>query len=347
MKHETQQPGESVNPNYRRVQPVEKRVEEYVEGIKTGNRTLLSQAITLVESSREDHRAIAEQIVDSCLKETGNSIRIGISGVPGVGKSTFIDSFGKLLISNGKKPAILTVDPSSSRSGGSILGDKTRMQFLSSHPDAYVRPSPSGGFLGGVARKTREVMLLCEAAGFDTLIIETVGVGQSETTVHSMTDFFLLLMLAGAGDELQGIKRGVMELADMVVINKADGGNRDAAIRAKSEYENALSLFPVDASGWKPPVRICSALEATGIEELWNQIETYFSQIKKNNYFQENRKQQAVYWMYEHLQLSLREQFFGHPEVSVRLREIEKEVENGLRSSFKAASDLIKLIIKP
>lgn len=346
MNHNNRHPGEPVNPNYRRIKSTQKSVEEYVEGIQTGNRTLLSQAITLIESSRTDHREMAEEILEACLNATGNSLRIGISGVPGVGKSTFIDTFGKLLTGFGKRIAVLTVDPSSSRSGGSILGDKTRMEYLSSHPGAYVRPSPSGGFLGGVARKTREAMLLCEAAGFDTIIIETVGVGQSETAVHSMTDFFLLLMLAGAGDELQGMKRGVMEMADILVINKADGANREAAERAKQEYKNALSLFPHQPSGWKPPVKICSALEESGIDELWKEIEHYIELVKGNNYFTENRKQQSIYWMYEHLQLKLREQFFAHPKISGRLREIEKEVENGSRSSFKAASDLIKLLIE-
>ena len=245
----------------------QRTLEQWMEGIRSGNRTILSQAITLVESQNPDQKQMGQAIVEACLPYSGNSFRIGITGVPGVGKSTFIESMGTLLVEKGKKLAVLAIDPSSERSGGSILGDKTRMQELSSRPEVFIRPSPSAGSLGGVARKTRETIFLFEAAGFDVLFIETVGVGQSETAVHQMVDFFLLLMLAGAGDELQGIKRGIMEMADGMLITKADGDNQDKARLARRQYKNALHLLPPSPSGWITPVEICSALNRSGLEE--------------------------------------------------------------------------------
>lgn len=334
---------DSINPNFRSKKVSVKKLHEYVDGIKAGDRSVLSQAITLIESSKEEYRELGEDILEDCLENTVNSIRIGITGVPGVGKSTFIEALGKQLIHEGKKLAVLTIDPSSSRSKGSILGDKTRMTALSSHKNAYVRPSPTGGTLGGVARKTREAILLCEAAGFDTIFVETVGVGQSETTVQSMVDFFLLLMLAGAGDELQGIKRGIMEMADMIAINKADQENIEKANQACREFKNALSLFPAHESGWDPPVLTCSALEERGIEELWNEIKKYITLTKKNNYFESNRKKQAVYWMNESIRQQLNDSFFQNPVIKKKLPDLEKRVAKGSISSFKAASALLKL----
>src|SRR3989339_1322978 len=263
--------------------------DEYLKGILSGNTTILSQAITLVESSRNDHRAIAQNLISECLPHVVKSMRIGITGVPGAGKSTFIEAFGGLITAMGHKLAVLAIDPSSERSKGSILGDKTRMEELSIDKNAYIRPSPSSGSLGGVARKTRESMILCEAAGFDTIFIETVGVGQSETAVHSMVDFFLLLMLAGAGDELQGIKRGIMEMADGLAITKADGDNIHASNRAALEYRNALHLFPPTENGQVPKVLCISAREKSGLEELWATIGEFIHQVKSNGHFDKNR----------------------------------------------------------
>jgi len=334
---------DSVNPDFRAKKGSPKSVEEYVEGIFSRNKSVLSQAITLIESSKEAHREISEEILEQCMAKTGNSVRIGISGVPGVGKSTFIDALGKKLISEGKKIAVLTVDPSSSRSKGSILGDKTRMHFLSTHPDAYIRPSPTAGALGGVARKTRETMLLCEAAGYETIFIETVGVGQSETAVYSMVDFYLVLMLAGAGDELQGIKRGILEMADLLAINKADGQNVDTAKRAKQEYQNALSMFPNQPSGWKSVVKTCSSLDGSGLNQIWDEVMNYITYTQKNGHFENHRKEQAIDWMYENIHYRLKETFYQHPAVKKRVKAIENKVAEGSISSFKAASELIKL----
>ncbi|MFO7799744.1 methylmalonyl Co-A mutase-associated GTPase MeaB [Rhodohalobacter sp.] len=334
---------DSVNPNYRAKKLSKKSLEQFVEGIKSGDRTLLSQAITLIESSKQEYREFGQQILEECLPETGNSVRIGVTGVPGVGKSTFIEALGKHLIKDGRKLAVLTIDPSSSRSKGSILGDKTRMQKLSTDDRAFIRPSPTSGTLGGVAQKTRETMLLCEAAGYDTIFIETVGVGQSETTVHSMVDFFLLLMLAGAGDELQGIKRGIMEMADLIAINKAEGDNINASKKAKREYENALSLFPPSPSGWKPKVLTCSALQAKGIEEIWEEVQNYLELTYKNGFFEKRRKEQAAYWMYETINQELKQKFYSDPTVKEKLAEFEKDVQSGKLSSFKAAKELLEL----
>ncbi len=315
--------------------------ESYFRGITSGNRTLLSKAITLTESSLPAHNKLAQDIISLCMPYSGSSMRIGITGVPGVGKSTFIESFGTHLTSSGKKLAVLAIDPSSERSGGSILGDKTRMEKLSVDKNAFIRPSPSGGSLGGVARKTRESIILCEAGGFDTIFIETVGVGQSETAVHSMVDFFLLLMLAGAGDELQGIKRGIMEMADLIAINKADGENIGKAKLAKTEFENALHLFPAPESGWLPKVTTCSALKMSGIEEIWNYITEYRKLTEQNGYFAKRRNKQALYWMYETINEELRQSFYNDPDVNKDLKIYEKRVLNNDVNSFQAAGELI------
>lgn len=320
--------------------------DEYVAGILQGNITLLSQAVTLVESSKTEHQQIAQEIIKKCLPHSGNSMRVGITGVPGVGKSTFIEALGSLIVREGGKLAVLAIDPSSERSKGSILGDKTRMEELSGAPNAYIRPSPSAGSLGGVARKTRETVVLCEAAGFSTIFIETVGVGQSETAVHSMTDFFLLLMLAGAGDELQGIKRGIMEMADVVAINKADGNNREKAELARIQYQNALHLFPAKESGWEPQALTCSAYEKSGIREIWDTINRYRTQIQQNGFFETNRNAQARYWMFESIDEQLRNSFYQNPAIKHKLAEMEEKVLKAEISSFTAAGQLLNLYFK-
>jgi len=318
-------------------------VVQYVEGILNGDITILSQAVTLVESSKPEHQEIAQEIILKCLPFSGNSVRIGITGVPGVGKSTFIEAMGKYITSKGEKLAVLAIDPSSERTKGSILGDKTRMEELSSDPLAYIRPSPSAGSLGGVARKTRETIILCEAAGFNHIFIETVGVGQSETAVHSMVDFFLLLMLAGAGDELQGIKRGIMEMADAITINKADGNNIEKAGLARIQYQNALHLFPATESGWKPKVLTCSAYMKTGIKEIWDTIGEYMSMTQTSNYFQHRRNEQAKFWMYETINEQLRNDFYQNELIGEKLIEAESKVLKEELSSFVAARRLLDL----
>ena len=269
----------------------------YIDGILKGDRVILSRAITIIESNLESDKILAKEIIQAILPASGKSIRIGVTGVPGVGKSTFIEAFGMHLIKQGSKVAILSIDPSSQRSKGSILGDKTRMEALGQMDDAYIRPSASGDTLGGVANKTGETMLLCEAAGYDVILIETVGVGQSETAVHGMTDFFLLLMLAGAGDELQGIKKGIMEMADMVVINKADGDNIRMSEMAKRQYQNALHIFPQSESGWTPVVSTASSTKNIGIDNVWDTILEFKKLVDKNDYFNENRTRQQIQWM--------------------------------------------------
>ncbi len=315
--------------------------EDYIKGIEKGDRNTLGKAITLIESTRPDQKQLAQEIIRACVKKSGKSVRIGITGVPGVGKSSFIESLGQKLVKQGHKLAVLAVDPSSERSKGSILGDKTRMNVLSQHKNAFIRPSPSAGSLGGVARKTRESIILCEAAGFDTIFIETVGVGQSETAVHSMVDFFLLLMLAGAGDELQGIKRGIMEMADTIAINKADGNNVKQAEIAKNEYKNALHLYPPAPSGWEPRVLTCSSLNHTGIDKVWDSILDYVSHTKSNGYFDDKRKQQGRYWMYETINATLKSDFYNHPPVKEKKDAIEKDVLEGKITSFEAAYKLL------
>lgn len=320
--------------------------EEYADGIVGGNRTLLSQAITLIESTLPKHEELAQSVLEMCLPHTGKSVRIGITGVPGVGKSTFIEAFGKYLTNGGHKVAVLAIDPSSQRSKGSILGDKTRMEELSQDLNAFIRPSPSAGSLGGVARKTRETVLLCEAAGFDVIIIETVGVGQSETAVHSMVDFFLLLMLSGAGDELQGIKRGIMEMADAILINKADGDNKQRALLAKAEYQNALHLFPPTESGWYPKAETCSAYTREGIDKVWGMIDEYLMMVKENGYFHKRRKYQARRIMIETIENELLEHFYQTKGVQKAIADYGKAIEADQISSYVAAHRLLELYLK-
>ncbi len=335
----------SINPDVFKASGKKRRkkytVNEYVEGIVSGNRTILSQAITLVESSLPDHYETSQKIIEKCLPYSSKSIRIGITGVPGAGKSTFIETFGLYITQGGRKLAVLTIDPSSEQTKGSILGDKTRMEQLSIHPNAFIRPSPSAGTLGGVARKTRETIILCEAAGFDTILVETVGVGQAETAVHSMVDFFLLLMLAGAGDELQGIKRGIMEMADIVAITKADGPNQPIAEGARVLFQNALNFFPAKSSGWKPQVLTCSALENRGIRELWEIILEYVNYTIKSGYFEEIRKQQAVIRMHNTILEYLNSSFYNQEDVKLLRPEIERQLYEGRITSYKAAISLI------
>ena len=320
-------------------------VGEYVEGIVKGDVTVLSQAVTLVESVKPEHQAIAQEVIEKCLPYSGNSMRIGISGVPGAGKSTSIDVFGLHVLEKGGKLAVLAIDPSSERSKGSILGDKTRMEKLSVHPKSFIRPSPSAGSLGGVARKTRETIILCEAAGFDKIFVETVGVGQSETAVHSMVDFFLLIQLAGTGDELQGIKRGIMEMADGIIINKADGDNIEKANLAAAQFRNALHLFPPSESGWFPKVLTYSGYYNLGIKEIWDMVGEYMEFTKKNGYFDYKRNEQAKYWMYESINDTLRDKFYHNPAVEGMLEQTEKQVLNNEISSFVAAKRMIDLFL--
>jgi len=316
-------------------------VEEFVKGIIAGDRSMLSRAITLVESSLHEHYQLSQKIIELCVPYSGNSIRIAITGVPGVGKSTFIEVFGKYLTSIGRKVAVLAIDPTSTRTKGSILGDKTRMEELSADPNAFIRPSPSAGSLGGVARKTRETIILCEAAGFNTILVETVGVGQSETAAHSMVDFFLLLMLANAGDDLQGIKRGIMEMADAVVINKAEGENRLKAEIAKSDYEKALKLFRKQPSGWEPVVTTCSALTKEGIPEIWDIISNYHNKTKGNGWFDLNRQEQALHKMHEMIKECITNDFYNNPEVAKLIPQLEKALRENKTSSYIAAQILI------
>ncbi|MGB8358182.1 MAG: methylmalonyl Co-A mutase-associated GTPase MeaB [Bacteroidales bacterium] len=317
--------------------------EDFVDGILRGDRTILSQAITLVESSLPEHYDIAQAVVEKCLPASSRSVRIGITGVPGVGKSTFIETFGTMLTRYyGRRLAVLAIDPSSQQSRGSIMGDKTRMERLSTDPDAFIRPSPSAGTLGGVARKTRESIILCEAAGFDTIIVETVGVGQSETAAHSMVDFFLVLMLTGAGDDLQGIKRGIMEMADTIAINKADGINVQKAEMAQIEYKNALHLFHPSPSKWIPRVLTCSSRENTGITEVWETIREYVNLTKGNGWFWERRREQAVTRMHETIIDTLKYSFYSHPDVTALLPELGKKLHEGETTSYKAASILLE-----
>jgi len=314
---------------------------EFVEGILAGDITILSQALTLVESSLPKHQLIAQEVIEKCLPHAGNSVRLGITGVPGAGKSTFIEALGMSLTRSGHKLAVLAIDPSSERSKGSILGDKTRMEELSVAKNAFIRPSPSAGSLGGVARKTRESVILCEAAGFDTIFVETVGVGQSEISVHSMVDFFLLIQIAGAGDELQGIKRGIMEMADGIAINKCDGSNVDKAMVAKVQYQNALHLFPPHESGWSPEAITCSSVENIGIDAVWDMVERYILFTKANEYFGIKRNIQSKYWMYETINEQLKGNFYKNPEIEDLLVENERRVLSNELSSFVAAKNLL------
>ena len=316
---------------------------ELAKKLLNGNKTALSRGITLIESNQTEHQELAEKLIESCLPYAHRSIRIGITGVPGVGKSTFIEAFGSYLVKQGKKVAVLAVDPSSSVSHGSIMGDKTRMENLVTEENAFIRPSPSGDSLGGVARKTRESIILCEAAGFDVILIETVGVGQSETTVHSMTDFFLLLKLAGAGDELQGIKRGIIEMADAIVINKADGDNLKAAKNARLEFKRALHLYPPKASEWQPKVTLCSALEETGIQEVWEMILEFKKIVDQNNYFETNRHEQNKFWLLQTINEHLKNRFYKNPKIKIELNKQLEAIENNETTPFAAAKFLLNL----
>lgn len=332
----------SVNPYFR---PIKRKprlsAQAYIDGILAGDITILSQAVTLVESNLPADQEIAQKVIEGCLPYSGNATRLGITGVPGAGKSTFIEALGTLLCKEGKKLAVLAIDPSSERSKGSILGDKTRMMELSTQANAFIRPSPSAGSLGGVARKTRESIVLCEAAGFDTIFVETVGVGQSETAAHSMVDFFLLLQVTGTGDELQGIKRGIMEMADGIAINKCDGSNVDKARVAKTQFTNALNLFPTPESGWKPTAVTCSAVEGNGVRDVWKMVEDYVTFIKRNGYFRRQRTQQAKYWMYETINQRLLDSFYHNPQIEALIEPTEEKVLNNQLSSFIAAHNLL------
>lgn len=322
----------------------EMSVTDMVDGIVKGNVTVLSQAVTLIESVNPAHQAKAQEVIEKCLPYSGRSIRIGISGVPGAGKSTSIDQFGvHVLETYGGKLAVLAIDPSSERSKGSILGDKTRMEKLAQRDDSFIRPSPTAGSLGGVARKTRETIILCEAAGYDKIFVETVGVGQSETACHSMVDFFLLIQLAGTGDELQGIKRGIMEIADGIVINKCDGENVDKCKLAATSFRNALHFFPLPDSGWMPRVLCYSGFYGTGIKEIWNMVYEYVRFVKDNGYFGYRRNEQSKYWMYESINERLRGSFYNNPLIQQRLKTAEQSVLNGEKTSFAAANELLNI----
>ena len=313
----------------------------YIEGVLARERRLLSKTITLVESSLPAHQELAARILEGLMPHTGNTVRLGITGVPGVGKSTFIETLGMLLVQEEHRVAVLAIDPSSSRSGGSVMADKTRMERLCVHDRAFIRPSPSGGTLGGVARKTRETMLICEAAGFDVIIVETVGVGQSETIVASMVDFFLLLMLAGAGDELQGIKKGVLELADAIAINKADGDNLKNAREAAKVYETTLQLLQPSSPNWMPPVLLCSALEDTGIDVIWHTVLDHKRRFSESGELKAKRQMQALAWMWSLVEEGLKERFYSHPRVQMRLPEICRAVEKGDTAPTVAAKELL------
>lgn len=333
---------EDLVKNLKNRKPENLSIADYLNGILSGNRMILSKAITLIESSLPTHQILAQEIIEKCLPHSGKSFRLGITGVPGVGKSTFIEALGMYLIGKGKKIAVLAIDPSSQRSKGSILGDKTRMEDLANNPNAFIRPSASAGSLGGVARKTKESIILCEAAGFDTIFIETVGVGQSETAVSSMVDFFLLLMLAGAGDELQGIKRGIMEMADAILINKAEGDNLKKAQLARIQYANALHLFPAPPSGWTPLVETCSALHHQGIDTVWNMIENYLELVKANGYFEKNRQNQSVQIMQETINQRLIDDFHQNKEIKKYLEKLRTDILDQKISSYVAAQLLLE-----
>jgi len=317
-------------------------MEELAEKVRSGDRLALARAITMIESTREDHRTHAERLLETLLPDTGKSIRVGISGVPGVGKSTFIETFGQHVIAAGHKVAVLAVDPSSRRTGGSILGDKTRMEQLSRNPDAFIRPSPTAGTLGGVARRTREVLLACEAAGFEVVLVETVGVGQSETAVSDLVDMFLLLLLPGGGDELQGIKKGIMELANMVVVNKADGDLADVAERSAAEYANALRLLHPTTSDWIPPVLTCSSLKGTGISEVWHRIGEFAALMRSSGAFEARRAEQARRWMWGEVDENLLSAFRRHPDVRKLLAELENRVSETEMTPSTAAQILLE-----
>ncbi len=315
----------------------------YIDGVLEQKRAVIAKSITLIESSLPAHQETAQTIIDGLLPHAGDAMRIGITGVPGVGKSTFIESFGMMLVAQGHNVAVLAVDPSSSRSGGSVLGDKTRMEKLSMHANAFIRPSPTSGTLGGVAKKTRETMIVCEAAGYDVILVETVGVGQSETSVASMVDFFLVLMLAGAGDELQGIKKGILELADAIAINKADGNNIDRAMEARNEYASALNLMESKSSVWDVPVLTCSALTKDGLDDIWATIGDHRRKLSAAGELTDKRQSQSIDWMWSLVEDGLKDRFFKDPDVKNRLQKTIAAVANGLTSPSAAARELLHL----
>jgi LAO/AO transport system kinase len=342
-------PPPAINPNLIRQRARRQQVSPQlditaiIQGIESGDHVMLGKAITLIESHLPEHQEQAQKIIEACLAKAGKSIRLGVTGSPGVGKSTFIEALGMELIERGHQVAVLAIDPSSQISKGSILGDKTRMQALAAHPAAFIRPSAAGTSLGGVARKTRETILLCEVAGFDHILIETVGVGQSEIAVHSMVDFFILLLLPGAGDELQGIKRGIVEMADLLIINKADGDRIKLAKQAQRSYRNAIHLFPQKPSQWQPKVLTCSATEKTGISEIHSVIRSFVELAQRNQYFDNHRKQQANYWLMESIRDGLDHLFFTHPQIKTQLEAVKEKVLDGTWTSFKGAQFLLQL----
>lgn len=311
----------------------------YINGILKGDRVILSQSITLIESTKEEDQKLAQEIINFCLTKQSNTIRVGITGVPGVGKSTFIEALGNHIINEGKKVAVLAIDPTSQQSKGSILGDKTRMNSLSTNDKAYIRPTASGNTLGGIAKKTKETIILCEAAGYDAILIETVGVGQSEIEVHQLTDFFMLLMIPGAGDELQGIKRGIMEMADAILINKAEQDNMAKAKIAKAEYANAIHLFPPKKSGWTSKVALCSAIENRGIAEAWELIKNYQNHALLNGYLNHNRKEQDYYWFEKRLEENVLSNFFKQNKELID--QMKQKLENNEISPFEAANFIL------
>ncbi len=320
--------------------------QDYIEGVLAGERRMLSKSITLVESSLASHMVLARKLIDSLLPHTGKAVRLGITGVPGVGKSTFIENLGITLVEDGHRVAVLAVDPSSSRSGGSVMADKTRMEKLAVEEKAFIRPSPSGGTLGGVARKTRETMLICEAAGYDVIIVETVGVGQSESTVASMVDFFLVLMLAGAGDELQGIKKGILELADALAITKADGDNIEKAKKAAGTYQNALHFLRLASPTWIPPVLTCSAVEKIGIREIWQTVLDHRKKLTDTGELEQKRRQQALDWLWSLIEEGLKTRFEQNPDIKKRLPQIARAVEKGITAPTIAAEELLFFLDK-
>ncbi len=348
MKDKNQNKKSSINPNaaeqFLRKKKKKRSQEEWLKGIQDGNTVVLSQAITLIESTLPTHQFTAKDLMRACLPLSGNSIRIGITGTPGVGKSTFIEALGQLVLAQGKKLAVLPVDPSSQTTGGSILGDKTRMEKLAANPDVFIRPSPARDSLGGVAQKTRENILLCEAAGYEVIFVETVGVGQSEIHVHSMVDFFLLILQPAAGDELQGIKRGVMELADLIAVNKADGALTKAAKQAKQTYKNALHLFPAKASGWTPTALTCSAIENEGLEKIWETINDFIYTTKNNNYFKKRRKEQAIFWFREGLLSGLKSLLYDNKKIQEAISNLEQAILEDKISPLMASRQVINLI---
>ena len=323
-----------------------KEAHYYIDGVLAKNRAVIAKTITLIESALPTHQDTAKGVLDALMPYCGNAVRIGVSGVPGVGKSTFIESFGMMLVEQSHHVAVLAVDPSSTKSGGSVLGDKTRMEQLSLHPRAYIRPSPTSGTLGGVAKKTRETMMVCEAAGYDVILVETVGVGQSESTVASMVDFFLLLMLAGAGDELQGIKKGILELADAIAINKADGNNIDKALDAKNEYESALSLLRPESELWKVPVLTCSALTMDGLDVLWKTVQDHHQRHQNAGELTKKRQRQSIDWMWHLVEEGLKDKFYNNSQVKTKLPDVIAAVQDGTTSPTAAAYQLLRLFEK-